>query len=134
MLEYDRIGISEGNDISKTNASKECHICHYWHFKDICNVCHGLIQKAVNFNNVVIVFVKGNAYRIHYWYMSKDNAISIMNNSHLNDKMSVLRFFLLYIKMNNTTYYQRNRDVILNRVKDYYENNKKELRELARYK
>ena len=27
--------------------------------------------------------------------------------------------------MSNTTYYQRNRDVILNRVKDYYENDKK---------
>ena len=27
--------------------------------------------------------------------------------------------------MSNTTYYQRNRDVILNRAKDYYENDKK---------
>ena len=26
--------------------------------------------------------------------------------------------------MNETTYYQRNREVILNRAKDYYENNK----------
>ena len=32
------------------------------------------------------------------------------------------------------TYYQRNRDVILNRVKDYYENDKKRLREQARDK
>ena len=30
------------------------------------------------------------------------------------------------------TYYQKNRDVILNRAKDYYENNKKRLREQAR--
>ena len=35
MLEYDRIDISEGIDINKINASKECHICHYWYFKDI---------------------------------------------------------------------------------------------------
>ena len=34
--------------------------------------------------------------------------------------------------MSNTTYYQRNRDVILNRVKDYYENDQKRLREQAR--
>ena len=34
--------------------------------------------------------------------------------------------------MSNTTYYKRNRDVILNRVKDYYENDKKRLREQAR--
>ena len=31
--------------------------------------------------------------------------------------------------MNETTYYQRNREVILNRAKDYYENSKKLLRE-----
>ena len=32
------------------------------------------------------------------------------------------------------TYYQRNRDLILNRAKDYYENNKERLREQARDK
>ena len=32
------------------------------------------------------------------------------------------------------TYYQRNRDVILNRVKYYYENDKKRLRQQARGK
>ena len=32
------------------------------------------------------------------------------------------------------TYYQRNRDVILNRAKDYYENDKERLRELVRNK
>ena len=32
------------------------------------------------------------------------------------------------------TYYQKNRDVILNRAKDYYENDKKRLREEARDK
>ena len=31
--------------------------------------------------------------------------------------------------MSGTTYYERNRDVILNRAKDYYENNKESLRE-----
>ena len=32
------------------------------------------------------------------------------------------------------TYYQRNREVILNRATDYYENDKKRLREQARNK
>ena len=36
--------------------------------------------------------------------------------------------------MSNTTYYERNRDMILNRAKDYYENNKKRLKEQARDK
>ena len=34
--------------------------------------------------------------------------------------------------MSETTYYQRNREVILNRAKDYYENNKELLRERER--
>ena len=45
------------------------------------------------------------------------------------------KFFLLYIRMSESaylTYYQRNRDVILNRAKDYYENDKERLREQAR--
>ena len=76
MLEYDRIDISEGIDVNKTSLSKECDICHYWYFKDIgfkhelnlCNGCHDLMQKAMSFNNVAIVYVKGNAYRIKLVY------------------------------------------------------------------
>ena len=34
MLYYDKINISEGIDINKTSASKECDICHYWYFLD----------------------------------------------------------------------------------------------------
>ena len=55
MLEYDRVDISEGIDVNKTNLSKECDICHYWYFKDIgfkyepylCNGCHDLMEKAM---------------------------------------------------------------------------------------
>ena len=36
--------------------------------------------------------------------------------------------------MSDLTYYQRNREVILNRTKYYYENDKKRLREQARDK
>ena len=36
--------------------------------------------------------------------------------------------------MSETTYYQRNREVVLNRVKDYYKNNKELLRERAKNK
>ena len=51
------------------------------------------MQKAISFNDVAIVHVKGSAYRIHFWYMSKDDAISIMNNFDLIDKMGVFYFF-----------------------------------------
>ena len=97
MLEYDKTDISDGTDINKINVSKECDIYHYWYFKDIgfkyepylCNGCHSLMQKAMSFN-VAIVSIKENDYKIHFWYMSKDDAINIMNNSSLNDKRGVL--------------------------------------------
>ena len=74
MLEYDRIDISEEIDINKTNASKECDICHYWYFLDkgfkyepnLCNGSHDLMQKDLNFNDVAIVPVKKINYRIHF--------------------------------------------------------------------
>ena len=78
MLEYDRIDVSKGIDVNKTDALKDCDICHYWYFlsknfnyePNFCNGCHGLMQKGISFNDAVFVFVKGNNYRIHLWYMS----------------------------------------------------------------
>ena len=92
MLEYDRIDISKGIDINQINISKKCDICHYWYFLDkgfnfepcLCNSSHGLMQKATNFNDVAIVSFKGSDYRIHFWYMNKDDARNIMKNSKLN--------------------------------------------------
>ena len=51
---------------------------------------HDLMQKAVSFKNVAVVFIKGNYCRIHFWYMSKKDAITIMTNSNLCDKNGVL--------------------------------------------
>ena len=48
------------------------------------------MQKAISFHNIDIVYVKGNAYRIHFCYMSKDDAINIINGSNLVDKRGVL--------------------------------------------
>ena len=98
MLEYHRIDISEGIDINKTNLWKGCDICQCWYFKDVgfkyepylCNGCHDLMQKTMRFNNIAIAYVKESAYRINFWYMSKDDAINIMNGSNLVDKGGVL--------------------------------------------
>ena len=66
----------------------ECDIYHYWYFLDkdfryepyLCNGCHYLTQKAMNFNDVAIVYVKGSNCRIHFWYMSKVDAINVTKN------------------------------------------------------
>ena len=100
MLEYDRTGILKEIDTNKTNPSRECDICHYWYFKDIgfkyepylCNGCHGLMQKAINFNDVTIASIKGSDYRINFLSMSKDYAINMMKNSNLK-KVDHYNFF-----------------------------------------
>ena len=48
------------------------------------------MQKAASFDDVAIIYVKGSAYRVHFWYISKDDAINILTNSSLIDKMGVL--------------------------------------------
>ena len=102
MLEYNRIDISKGIDTNKTSASKECNICHNRYFLDknfnyepcLCNGCHDLMQKVVvksySFKHVAIVSIKGNDYRIHFWYMSKNDAFALMTNSNLKDKNGIL--------------------------------------------
>ena len=48
------------------------------------------MQKAMSFKNVAIVSLKGNDYRIHFCYISENDAIALMTNSNLNDKNGVL--------------------------------------------
>ena len=100
------------------------------------------MQKAMGFNNIPIVNVRGSAYRIYFWYMSKNDAINIMNGSNFVEKRLFYNFFLLYIQMSeynsiesaDLTYYQKNRDVTLNTAKHYYENGKERLRRESRDK
>ena len=75
--------------------------------------------------------------------MSKNDAISIMNNSNLIDTKGAfyhLIFLIVYNKCNfiecNSVeeFYYQNRDVILNRANDYCNNDKERLREQARDK
>ena len=104
MLEYDRIDLVEGTDIDKINKSKERMLCHYWYFLNknfsyglyLFDGCYNMTQKSIDSKNIDKYYVKGNAYRIHFWYMSKHKrkrkrkAISLMTNSSLNDKKGIL--------------------------------------------
>ena len=49
----------------------------------------------MNFNDIAIVFVKGHAYRINFWYMSKDDAINLINGFNLADNRVFYEIFLL---------------------------------------
>ena len=50
MLDYDKIDVSEGIDVNKTNVGES----------NISNGCYNLMQKFINFNDVAIVSVKGS--------------------------------------------------------------------------
>ena len=94
MLQYERIYVSEGINVNKTNASKECMLCHYWYFKNVrfkfelhvCNKCHDVLVTAYELKNIVILSVKGVDFRCILWGISRNEAVHGLNNSVLEDK------------------------------------------------
>ena len=93
MLEYDRKYISKGIDIYKTNASKECDICHYWYFLDKQFKSETYLVAISCCNDVAIVSIKQSDCTIYLWYMSNDDTINIRKNSNLNGKRGLLQIF-----------------------------------------
>ena len=95
MLEYDRIDISEGIDVDKTDRSEECMFCHYWYFSNknfkygsyLCDGCYDIVQKSTDFKNITVVHIRKNACRVYFPYMNKYKAKKIMNNFNLINKM-----------------------------------------------
>ena len=71
MLYFERIDVSEGINVTKTSASKECDICHYCYFlnysfkfqPNVYNRYHNLLMMSMNLNDIAILNVKGFDYR-----------------------------------------------------------------------
>ena len=93
MLQYEKISISEGIDVDKTSASKECMFYHYWYFEDVgfklepyvCNKCHDLFITGYELKSISILNVKGVDFRCILWGIRKDEAVNMLNNSVLED-------------------------------------------------
>ena len=89
MLQYQKIDVSEGIDLNKTIASKECELCHYWFFKDIgfnfeehvCNKCHDLLTMAHSLKDIAILSTKDATFRCILMGISKNEALKRLNNS-----------------------------------------------------
>ena len=94
MLKYDRIDISEGIDVDKTNESRECKFCHYWYFLNknfsygpyTCDGGYNIVQRSTDFKNIALVHTKKSAYRIYFQHMSKHEARKLRKKFDLIDK------------------------------------------------
>ena len=96
MLEYEKIDISDGIDVNKSEKWKECMLCQYWYFLDksfsygpyLYDGCYNMMQKCNKLKNIVIVHVKESVYRIYFPFMSKREAKKLLTN--LIDKKGIL--------------------------------------------
>ena len=94
MLYYDRIDATEGNDVNKASASKECDICHYMYilnysFKfqpNVCNRCYDLLMMSINLSDIAILYIKGSDYRCVISLISKKDAIKLLQNADFTQK------------------------------------------------
>ena len=94
MIRHQKIDISEGIDVNKTNALQECEVCHYWFFKDIglkfqehvCNKCHDLFTIAYSLKDIAILNAKGNTFRCILMGISKNEGLKRLNNSVTYDR------------------------------------------------
>ena len=98
MLYYDRIDVSEGIDVNKTSASKECDVCHYWYFlnysfkfqQNVCNRCHDLLMMSMNLSDIAILNIKGSNYCCVISGISKSEGINLIQNIDVTEKSRTL--------------------------------------------
>ena len=89
MLYYVKIYVSEGIDINKTSALKECDVCHYWYFlnhsfkfqPNVCNRCHNLLMMSINLSDIAIIKIKSSDYCCIINLISKNDAINSLQNA-----------------------------------------------------
>ena len=94
MLYFNRTDVSEGTDVNKRSASKECDICHYWYFlnysfkfqPNVCNRYYDLLMMCMNLINITILNIKGSDCHCIINLISKIEAINLMQNADLTEK------------------------------------------------
>ena len=99
MLEYDRTDISEGIDVKECNeTSRKCSLCKFYYFLNknfICQIYffdgwHDISIKATSMQNLAIIYHEGNAYRVNFVFINKNDAFNLIKNSNIIDKKGVL--------------------------------------------
>ena len=83
MLCFNRIDVSKGIGVNKTNASKECDIKFQ---PNVFNWCHHLLMMSINLNKIAILNIKGSGYCCIISLIIKNKAISLMRNTDVTEK------------------------------------------------
>ena len=91
MLYYEGIDVSEGINVNKTSASKECDICHHWHFldkgfkfqPDVCKGCHNVLMMPIKLNDIAILNIRCVDYRCIINRISKNDAVNLLQSADL---------------------------------------------------
>ena len=86
MLCNIRIDVSEGIDINKTSASKECDVSHYWHFLDkgfkfqpnVWNGCHDVFIMSMKLSDIAILNISSADYHYIITGIKKSEVINLM--------------------------------------------------------
>ena len=77
---------------------KKCSFCKFYYFLGknfnygpyLCDGCYDMSLKAINMKNLAIVYCGGQAYRINFKSMSKNDAFNLIQNSVIIDKRGTL--------------------------------------------
>ena len=86
MIYYDRIDVSEGIDVNKTSALKDCEVYHYWYFLNysfkfqlkVFNRCHDLLMMSINLRDIAVLNIKVSDYCCIINLIIKNEAINLM--------------------------------------------------------
>ena len=56
----------------------------------VCDGCHNMSLKTSSMHNLAIGYNYGNAYRINFAFMSKNNTLNLIKNAVIIDKKGIL--------------------------------------------
>ena len=99
MLYYDRTDVSEGTDVNKTSASKQCISISIFitigillneGFKFQTYACNDLLMPMMNHSNIAISKIKNADYCCIVSGISKSEAIELLQNTDLTEKSGTL--------------------------------------------
>ena len=89
MLYYDGIDVSEGIDVNKRSASKECDVSRYWYFlnynfkfqPNVYYRCYDLLMTSVKLSDIAVlnIKVKGSIITL----INKNEALNLVQNADL---------------------------------------------------